>query len=227
MNPDRKSAILAGVLFIVATAAGVLSVLCIVPLLDAPDYLQQLAAHPAQITLGALLLLGMAGACAGIAIALFPVLHRCGETLALGSLVFRAIEGTAFGVSTIFLISLLALGRSAAPQAEVAQALGAALKAAYTWSFSAVGALAFCTGAFLYYILFARSRLIPLWLSIWGLIAILLHAAYVLLIIFGVEDSAAVSILNLPIFLQEMVLAAWLIIKGFNPAVLAAAKTGQ
>jgi hypothetical protein len=80
----------------------------------------------------------------------------------------------------------------------------------------------FGLGALILYYLLYQSRLIPRWISIWGFIAIILHLATGILILFGwaSEDSQWVTLMNLPILLQEMVMAVWLIVKGFNPAAI-------
>jgi len=77
-------------------------------------------------------------------------------------------------------------------------------------------------GALILYYLLYQSRLIPRWISIWGFIAILLHLATGILLVFGwaAEDSQLVPVMNLPIFFQEMVMAVWLIARGFNPTAL-------
>lgn len=89
-----------------------------------------------------------------------------------------------------------------------------------------VGFLAFCTGATLYYLVFYRSRLIPRWLSAWGLAGMVLSVVSGLLVLF--QSIAGLSstqvVLNLPIAVQEMVLAVWLIVKGFSPKARPAAQ---
>ena len=74
------------------------------------------------------------------------------------------------------------------------------------------------------YTVFYQSRLIPRWLSIWGLVAIVLHLTTAFLIMFHLAPtlSPVIGAINFPIFLQEMVMAVWLIVKGFNPAAIAA-----
>jgi len=88
-----------------------------------------------------------------------------------------------------------------------------------------VGVLAFYTGATLYYLVFYRSQLIPRWLSVWGLAGTVLGLVAGLLVLF--QSIAVLSgtqvVLNLPIAVQEMVLAVWLIVKGFSPKALALA----
>ena len=74
----------------------------------------------------------------------------------------------------------------------------------------------FCVGAFMLYTLLFQSRRVPRWLSIWGLIAApLMLIAGLLLPITGDPNSTISSILYAPMALQEMVLAVWLIARGF------------
>jgi hypothetical protein len=69
----------------------------------------------------------------------------------------------------------------------------------------------------MFYYLLYRSKLIPRWLSVWGLIGAALVLAVGVLGMFG--HSA--MILWLPLAVNEMVLAVWLIVKGFNPSAIA------
>ncbi len=80
------------------------------------------------------------------------------------------------------------------------------------------GVLAFYIGGTLYYLVFYRSRLIPRWLSVWGLAGTSFGALGALLVLFRAIDtmSGPQVALNLPIGVQEIVLAVWLIWKGFN-----------
>ena len=71
----------------------------------------------------------------------------------------------------------------------------------------------------LYTVLY-QSQLVPRWISVWGFLAILANLATGFLMIFGLMSgfSTINMVMNLPIFLQEMVMAVWLIVKGFNPS---------
>jgi hypothetical protein len=68
----------------------------------------------------------------------------------------------------------------------------------------------------MYYLIFYKSKLIPRWLSGWGIFSIAMLLCMALLIMFGAPPSGMTLILALPIALQEMVLAVWLIVKGFH-----------
>ena len=75
------------------------------------------------------------------------------------------------------------------------------------------------------YSVFYRSKLIPRWISIWGFVAILMHFSTAFLILFHLvspDDMTTLMIINFPIFLQEMVMAVWLIVKGFSTSTISA-----
>jgi hypothetical protein len=225
MNSYRKNAISAGVLFIIGTVAGVLS-LPFLGIVDKPDYLTKIAANENQVIIGALLLLIMAFACAGIAIWLYPVLKKQNQALALGAVGFRIIENVLVIVSAIWLLSLVPLSqeyvKAGAPDASYFQTLGTLLLGARD-SISNIALIPFCIGALMYYYVFYQSKLIPRWLSGWGLIAIMMNLASALLVLFDLIGhlSTVQVVLSVPIGVQEMVLAIWLIVKGFNPSAIA------
>lgn len=81
-----------------------------------------------------------------------------------------------------------------------------------------IGVLAFYVGASMYYFVFYRARLIPRWLSGWGLAGTALGAVAGLLVLFRVTGymSAPQVALNLPIGVNEIVLAIWLLVRGFD-----------
>ena len=111
MAPDRRAALTAGVLFIVATAATLLSAAAEHPVLTGTDYLTRIAGNTSRVSAGALLELVAAGASAGIAISLYPVLRKRSQGLALGAVVFRALEAVMYTVGAVITLSLLNLAR--------------------------------------------------------------------------------------------------------------------
>ncbi len=225
MNNFRKNAIIAGALWIIGTVAGVIS-LPFLGIVDKLDYLTKIAANENQVIIGALLLLIMAFACAGIAIWLYPVLKKQNQALALGSVGFRIIENVLGIVSAICLLSLVPLSqeyvKAGASNASYFQTLGTLLLGA-RGSISNIHLIPFCIGALMYYYVFYQSKLIPRWLSGWGLLAIIMNLASALLVLFGLigDFSTAQVVLSIPIGVQEMVIAVWLIVKGFNPSAIA------
>jgi hypothetical protein len=231
MNLTRKAAISAGVLFIIATVTDVVGTQLSAPTVNGSDYLTKMSANANQISAGALLEFIAAGSCAGIAIALFPVLRDWSVSLALGSVVFRSIEAAMYAVAAATLLSVLAvshqfIGSGLVNRASL-QTLGDALLAVRQQTTFA-GVMAFSTGALLYYYVFYRSRLIPRWLSGWGFVAILLLMVACGLALFNHTPLTTYTVMALPIAVQEMVLALWLIVKGFStPAALLAQPATQ
>ena len=234
MNTNRRTARIVGVLFIAATVAALLGNSLTGSIVGAPDYLVQIAANKNLVVLGALLKIVAAVASAGIAMALYPVLRKHNEGLALGSVGFRLVEGVFYLVAALGLFSLLSLGQeyaSAGPQiAPAIQALSTSILAVRVWAGFVIGVIAFCLGAAMYYYVLYRSRLIPRWLSAWGLAALAMLFSMTLLIAFGErisEPSGMLVLLAVPLGVQEMVLAVWLILKGFNPSAIASRSTKQ
>jgi hypothetical protein len=222
MDSNRKAAVAAGMLFIVATVADVLSrAAFLTPVLGLPDPLAAVSANETRVVLGAVLLFVGAAAAAGIAIAMYPVMRGHGEALAIGSVGFRLIEGTFYLGSVVCLLILVAMGEQAmSSDSPAAFAVPVTLVLAAREALGQVGVLAFAVGATLYYSLFYRSRLVPRWLSAWGLVALASLVVSVVLVISGVAEpmSQLQVLLAAPIGVQEMVLAGWLIAKGFRRA---------
>ena len=177
------------------------------------------AGHANRVAAGALLELIAAGASVGIAISLYPVLKKWSASLALGSVVFRTAEAVMYMISVVSLLSLLALSQrfTSAVAADPAsfRTVGDAFLDVRAQA-ALVGVFAFSVGGLLYCYLFYRSRLVPRWLSGWGIGAIILMFLACLLALFRQNEVTTYTILALPLGVQEMVLAVWLIAKGFS-----------
>jgi hypothetical protein len=225
MNADRKIAIVTGVLFIIATAASLVSDSFKGGILGAPDYLNQVFSNENQIIVGALLTFVAAAGSAGIAMSLYPVLKEYDQGLALGSVGFRLIEGVFYIVSALCVLALIPASqefvKAGGQEAPYAQTIGHILLTTSDFAGFVFAVFAFCLGALMYYVVFYQSQLIPRWLSAWGIIAIVLLLTAVFITVFDGEPysvSGNLVLLALPIALQELVLAIWLIVKGFAPA---------
>jgi Domain of unknown function (DUF4386) len=215
----RVTARLVGGLFILATAAGVASVLLQQPVIDAPDYLSEAHRHEGRLATGALLEMVMSAAVVAIAITIYPVLMRFRARLAIGYVVARAVEGTMYMIGSVGLLTVLTLSRTAAEgSSEVGLAnLSDLVLAERDVTAAVMGTTAFSVSAvILNYVLF-RMRLVPRWLSAWGLAAATSYVAGGVLGVYG-PDPASVTqtVLDLPLAVQEMALAVWLIIRGFT-----------
>ena len=178
MNTSRKTARIVGVLFIIGTVAGVLSFIFTGPILDAPDYLIKVSANENQVIIGALLVLIMGFALAMVPVMMFPIFKKHNEALALGSVVFRgALEAVTYIAIVISWLLLITLSQdyvqAGAPEASYFQTLGALLQEAVD-GINQILAIVFSLSALMIYYLFYQSKLIPRWLSGWGLIGMFL-----------------------------------------------------
>lgn len=219
MDSTRTSAIAAGVLLVIATASAV-GASAVAPPLTGPGYLTGVAGHPDQLLGAALLYLLAAGTSGAIAVALYPVLRRRHPAAALGAVVFRTIEAVMYSIAVVGLLSILPLARSAdAAPASVAASIQVAADALLSArdSASLVGVFAFCVGSLLYSLIFLETRAIPRWLSGWGVLASLAMLTACMLSLFSGQPITGFVALIVPIFLQELVLAFWLLVKGFTP----------
>jgi hypothetical protein len=226
MNTYRKNAIVVGILFIACTAASIAGPLLAGSNLNTLDYLIQLASNPNQTVFAVLLEFIWAATGAGIAIGLYPILKKYSPGLALGSVGFRVVEGVLVLAGTISLLGLMSLGQeyisAGSAVAPAFQTSGTLLVAVRDWAQWTMGPLAFNLGALLYYAVLFQSKLIPRWLSGWGFAGALLGLGTTLFTAFnpGFSSESLHTILNLPIGLQEMFLAVWLIAKGFNSSAI-------
>ena len=218
MNPARRSAIVTGVLLIAAIATALVAAQLVDPVLAGANYLGDLAARRHQVAGGALVYLVAAATSAGIAVALYPVLQTVHATLALSSVVFRALEAGLYVLAVVSLLSVLTLSRQHGADATdllAVQAVGDALVSMRDHA-TLAGVFAFCLGAAAYYVAFYRSRLVPRWLSGWGIAATIGMLIACVLGLFGDRPVTGYTLLVLPIAAQEVVLAGYLLVRGFS-----------
>ena len=203
-----------GILYILGTVFGILSVAVTSSISGSDDVLGAVASHEAELALGALLILAMAFVLAMIPVVAYPILSKVDALLARGYFLFRSVmEAGTFLLVAIAWLSLIALSRST----EVPPIWGEALFDAE--GAAVVATIAFLIGAAMFYLILYRARLVPRWLSVWGLVAIVPYLVPVFLGLFSDVDVSTTSTMNVvldaPLGLQEMVLAVWLIVKGF------------
>jgi hypothetical protein len=219
---NRKTATIVGVLFIIGTGAGVPSMVLGARFLNAPDLLNMVAANASQVALIGFLVLLMGVALAMVPAMMFPIFKRQNEALAVGYVIFRgALETfTYMGVAMCWLLLPVVARLSADSGAAVASQFSSPgnllVEARYpiTW----VQDIVFGLGALMFYYLLYQARLIPRWLSGWGFVGAISYLATGLIAVF--TGTHLVPLL-LPLGLQEMVMAIWLIVKGFNPSAIA------
>jgi hypothetical protein len=231
MRNYRMNALMAGVLYFLGTAFGVAStvvggevVSSIVTNkpLSGPDLLELVATNSSQITAGSFLILLMGISLVAMTVFLYPIFRKDSEALAAGMLLFRgALEGTFYMVSVLGLLTLVSLGNEYVAAGDNSTALQAMGNVFYEFQsfLGPVGTIMFLIGATCLYISFYRTRLIPRWLSIWGLIGVVPYMAYALLHFFHMDNGIGFY-LQMVLAPQEILMALWLIIKGFDNAAI-------
>ncbi|HEU4674176.1 MAG TPA: DUF4386 domain-containing protein [Candidatus Limnocylindrales bacterium] len=228
MNTYRGNAVAAGMLLVVATLAAIVGSALYRPFVGDPVDPTTVAGNTTPIFAGALLQLIGYAACPAIAIALYPVLRRYSEPLALGSVAFRVVEATFYSMGVIGLLLLVSVSQDAVQAGATGSSQFAQSAAVLLAGRDLVGSVAgvsfFALGGLLYYWVFFESAIVPRWLSGWGLIAAVMSLGGALLVLFQVvvPMSTGHILLNLPIAVQEMVLAGWLIVRGFDARVATA-----
>ena len=230
MSSDRKSAIWVGVLYIAATVFPVAALAPWGALIDGDGILVNAATHKNQLITVALLNLVMVIAVAGVAFMIYPVLRRVADTgvrqgLAAWYVGTRITESGAFLVGVLATLAFLPLSQdyaaAGAPEQSYFQTSSTVLESTTDLAY-ALGQSVFAIGAAMLYYLLLRSRLVPWWLSLWGLVAAPLFLVASLSLLWTQDPNSTISsVLYAPMALQEMVLALWLILKGFNSTALA------
>lgn len=216
MKANRSTAIIVGILFIIGTASGILSAVFTGSILGAPDYLAQVAANEKQMITGAFFILLMGLSLAMVPVMMFPIFKKQNEALALGAVVFRGpLEAATYILMVVSWLLLIVVSQdfvnADAQAASQFQALGAVLLKANEM-INPILEIVFSLGALMFYTLFYQSRLIPRWLSGWGLIGAVVYLGTGVMALFGIDMGFLLALLGL----QEMVMALWLIFKGFD-----------
>ncbi len=184
-----------------------------------PAYLAQVAAQPNQVVAGAVLVLIAGFSVAMVPVLFWPIGRRYNETLAMGYVVFRgAIETVIYIIGALGWLLLIPLST----QTEAAPLAGL-VRTIETVAWDQLLAIPFALGALMFYVVLYQSRLVPRWLSTWGLVGAVLYIVPPV----GEHVRALLGVLMAPLAVQEMVLAVWLIAKGFNPAATAAESAGE
>ncbi len=185
--------------------------------LEATDFLHVFNNKASQITLAALLMLIDAISVVFIAILLFPVLKKKSESLALGYLGMRIMEGFLFTVYVVVLLTILSISKeySASNIQDAGNfiPIGQSLIILLEWTFNiGLGIIFTISALILNYILF-QFALVPRWLSAWGFLGAIVSMIVVLLKFYNIKVTEALDFI---IAIQEMVFAIWLITRGFR-----------
>jgi hypothetical protein len=225
---SRKLALATGIFFVITIIASIPAAFVFyADVLGDPRYILGGAADT-RVFWGALLEMITALACIGTAVALFPIVKKQNEAVALGYVAVRVLEATIIAVGIVSLLAVVTLrqdlgGASGADAASLGQ-LGQGLVAIHDATFLiGPGLLAGLGNGMLLGYLMYRSALVPRRMALLGLIGGPLVTASGIAILFGFYEqvSAVAALIALPETLWEASLGIWLIVKGFNSSAVA------
>jgi hypothetical protein len=222
---SRKLALATGVFFLITIIASIPAAFVFyAPVLGDPRYVLGGGADT-SVFWGALLEVITALACIGTAVALFPVVKKQNEAVALGYVAVRVLEATIIVVGIAGLLSVVTLRQefAGAADADVASLgqLGQGLLAIHDATFLlGPGLLAGLGNGLLLGYLMYRSGLVPRRMALLGLVGGPLVTASGIAILFGLYEqvSPVAALTAIPETLWEASLGVWLVIKGFDPS---------
>ncbi|TFC04113.1 DUF4386 domain-containing protein [Cryobacterium adonitolivorans] len=222
MSPTRRTAILAGVFFLLTEVGAIVGRLLYAPVLNTPGYVLG-AGRDSMVAVGVLFEVVLVIAVVGTAVVLYPVLRRQSPALALAYVAARILEAAIIMLGTISLLTVLML-RQQPPGVDdgALEAVAAGLLALQDGTLLFGPGFALGVGSILLASLMYASRLVPRVIAVLGLAGGAIITLSTVLVIFGLygQFSPIGLLVALPVFAWEVSLALWLVLKGFNTAAL-------
>jgi hypothetical protein len=226
----RKTALVAGGFYLITFVSSIPAVFLLDPVLNDPNYIVSSGADT-RVLWGCFLDLINAIACIGTAVTLFPVVKRQNEAVALGFVTARSFEAAVIVIGVVSLLSVVTLRQDLAGGAGTDDgslvSIGQSLVAVRDWTFTLGPSLIPGINALLLGYLMYRSGLVPRLIPVLGLIGAPLLIASAIATLFRGNDPVTVlaAIATIPIFLWELSLGLWLVVKGFKPSPITAGMT--
>ena len=216
MCTDRVTARIVGVLFIVGSVTAIVGGGLVAPINESHAVVDA-ADSSGQIVTGALLEMVLALSVVGIGVMLFPVLKRRDEGLALGYVGVRMLEAVLLLAASTSALLLLSVSHDHGGDGTRVQPTTDLVLAAREWTYLIGSMVLLGVGGLILYSLLLRSALVPAWLAAWGLAGAALILVEGVLEMYQLDLPVFVQVvLTAPIALNEMVLAVWLIVRGFG-----------
>ncbi len=215
---DRRTALIAGLLYLVTFAASIPALPLLAPLLDDPAGFVAGGAGGAGVLAGGLLDLINAAACIGTALVVYPVLRRTAPVGALGFVLSRTMEAAIIATGVLAVLTLVTARSHLSP--DVAEGLVALRNATFLLGPGLMPAV----NALFFGVALLRARLLPRVIPILGLIGAPLLLVSALGTYFGVNPQVSVlsGIAVIPIFFWELSVGLWMTFRGFRAPTEAA-----
>lgn len=233
MTSTRRTAIVAGVFFLITEVTAIAGVLLYGSVLGTPDFIVSPTVDDTGVRAGAFLEVLLAIAVVGTAVTLYPIIKRQNEGMALGHVAGRLIEATIIAVGAISLLAVVTMRHDLAgttgAEAATAATVGQSLVAVHNWTFLFGPKLALGVNTVLLAYLMYRSRLVPRAIAVLGLVGGSLIFASGTAVLFGLYEDLSVPgvAAAAPVLAWELSVATWMIVKGFQPSPITAGMTAN
>ena len=221
----RKYAFAGGLLYLITFASSIPALYLITPVLDNADYIVSAGADT-RVLWGCLLDVVNALTAVGTAVAVFPVVRRHGEGLALGFVTSRLIEAAVIMIGVVSLLAVVTLRQDFAGatggESTSLVVTGQALVGVRDWTFLFGPGFMACFNALLFGTLLYRSGLVPRIIPTLGLIGAPLLLTASIATVFGHNEQLSTwsALATLPIAAWELSVGVWMLTKGFRPTAL-------
>jgi hypothetical protein len=221
-DPMRNHARAAGIFYLLTFASSIPALILIGPVLHDASYVTG-AGQDTRVLWGCLLDAVNALTAVGSAVALFPVVKRQNESMALGFVTSRLIEGAVVMIGVVSLLAVVTMRQDlvgGTGDTTAVTTTATALVDVRNWTFLFGPGLMPAFNAILLGTLLYRSRLVPRIIPTVGLIGAPLLLTSMIATYFGAFDqvSSASAILTLPVAAWEFSVGMWMTFKGFNPS---------
>jgi hypothetical protein len=233
MTSTRKTAMVAGVFFLITEVTAIAGVLAYGSVLGTPDFIVSTTVDDTGVLVGAFLEVLLAIAVVGTTVTLYPIIKRQNEGMALGHVAGRLIEATIIAVGAISLLAVVTMRHDLAGttggEAAAAVTVGQSLVAVHNWTFLFGPKLALGVNTVLLAYLMYRSRLVPRAIAVLGLVGGSLIFASGTAVLFGLYEDLSVPgvAAAAPVLAWELSVATWMIVKGFQPSPITAGMTAN
>ena len=217
----RSYARAGGIFYLLTFAVSIPAWIMLTPILDNPGYIVG-AGHDAQVVWACLLDFVNALACIGSAVAVFPVVKRVNESLALGFVMSRMLEAAIIMIGIVALLAVVALRQdfdgSTAADVSGLTTTGQSLVASRDWTFLFGPGFMACINAVLFGSLLYKSGLVPRFIPMMGLVGapVLLTANMLTLFGHNTQAGAWTMLATLPVAAWELSVGFYMTFKGFR-----------
>jgi hypothetical protein len=220
INPFRTTARIVGGVYLAGFVVGIAGNSLIQSILGTPNHLSTVSAHSMTLATGAVLWLMAAAGDVAHGVLIFPILKQHNGRIAIGYLAFRIVDAVFIAVMVLFILLQIPLGseylKAAGAEVHHLQALSTVSVRASQYAYDIAMSTLGIAGVMLCY-LFYKTKLIPRWIAVWGLVG---YAIIVCGMVSEIMGSGLGLVSSIPGGLWEVFVGVWLIVKGFNSSAI-------